>query len=389
MTAELKSMGISLMVSIWATVESRSENWDKMIEESLVIKQDRGLPMHKESPAGYRSLFIDPTNPKTRSFVWDTVKRNYLDKGVDLFWLDVAEPQFTAMDFELYRMHRGSYLSIGNAYPNYYTKIFYDGMTSSDSTPTPAKGLEVQPAKTPRVPINLARCAWAGGQKLGLLLWSGDVASSWLSMKWQFAAGLNAGLAGMSWWTADIGGFHGGDIHDPAFHELFVRWFQWGTFLPVMRLHGDRDPQKPKGQGGAEGCGNGADNEVWTYGEDVYEICKTYLFLREKMRSYTRGLMQEAHEHGDAVIRPMFYVFPQDEACWKLEDQYMFGNKYLVAPVFAPGTTSRKVYLPKGAKWRQLTADGSYTDDTTHGGSEGQFVSVKCPIEYMPVFERV
>ena len=369
-------MGITLMVSIWATIETGSENWTKMTEDSLVVRQDRGLPMQKESPAGYRVLFIDPTNPKTRSFVWDAVKRNYLDKGVDLFWLDVAEPQFTAIDYDLYRLHRGSYLSIGNAYPNYYTKLFYDGITHADSP---------DPDGAPRVPLNLVRCAWAGGQKYGLLLWSGDVASSWLSMRWQFAAGLNAGLAGMSWWTADIGGFHGGDIHDPAFHELFVRWFQWGTFLPVMRLHGDRDPQLPKGE---DGCGCGADNEVWSYGEDVYEICKTYLLLREKMRPYIRGLMREAHEHGDAVIRPMFYEFPEDRQCWKVEDQYMFGDRYLVAPVFAPGTTSRTVYLPKGAKWRQLFATGERMDDVNEG-LEGSFVTASCPIDYMPVFERM
>lgn len=373
MVAELKEMGIKLMVSIWATVERGSENWDKMIDQSLVIRQDRGLPMHKESPAGYRALFIDPTNPKTRSLVWDAVKRNYFDLGADLFWLDVAEPQFTAMDFDLYRLHRGSYLSMGNAYPNYYTRLFYDGIkASSDLTP-----------------VNLVRCAWAGGQKYGLLLWSGDVASSWLSMKWQFVSGLNAGLAGMSWWTADIGGFHGGDIHDPAFHELFIRWFQWGTFLPVMRLHGDREPQQPKGQGGAEGCSCGADNEVWSYGETVYGICKTYMQLREKMRDCIRGLMREAHEHGDPVIRTMFYQFPEDETCWKLDDQYMFGDRYLVAPIFQPGVTSRKVYLPRGSKWRLWTAEGQAHESNLGADADGQYVTVECPLEYMPVFERI
>jgi alpha-D-xyloside xylohydrolase len=192
-------------------------------------------------------------------------------------------------------------------------------------------------------------------------------------MKWQFISGLNAGMAGMPWWTCDIGGFHGGDIHDPAFHELFVRWFQWGTFLPVMRLHGNRDPQLAKGSRGAEGCSCGADNEVWTFGDKVYGICTTYMELREKMRDYTRGLMRESHEHGDPVIRPMFYQFPQDQTCW----------------IFAPGVTKREVYLPGGSTWRLVRADGQAEGEYFEASEKGRRVTVECPLEYMPVFEVV
>lgn len=98
-------------------------------------------------------------------------------------------------------------------------------------------------------PLNLVRCAWAGSQRYGALVWSGDVPSTFTYLRYQLTAGLNMGLAGIAWWTADIGGFHGANVHDPAFHELLMRWFQFGAFCPVMRLHGDRDPHyKPLAQ---------------------------------------------------------------------------------------------------------------------------------------------
>ena len=142
------------------------------------------------------------------------------------------------------------------------------------------------------------------------------------------------GLAGIPWWTTDIGGFHGGNIHDPKFHEILVRWFEFGTFCPVMRLHGFREPFKqPLGTTGGGKMNSGAENEVWSYGEEVYEICKKYMELRETLRPYVRGLMKEAHEKGTPVMRPLFYDFPDDPKTWEIEDQYMFGSDILVAPI--------------------------------------------------------
>lgn len=231
--------------------------------------------------------------------------------------------------------------------------------------------------------VNLLRCAWAGSQKYGALVWSGDIASSWSSFRNQLTAGLNMGLAGIPWWTTDIGGFHGGDPTDPAFRELFVRWFQWGTFCPVMRLHGDREPKQPQvGEGGGATCLSGADNEVWSYGEEVYGICKKYMMMREEMRDYTRGLMKEASEKGSPVMRTLFYEFPGDEKCWEIEEQYMFGPKYLVCPVFEAGVKNIKVYLPVGTSW---TLIGQETGDTWEGGHE---IEIACSIDTIPVFTR-
>lgn len=191
------------------------------------------------------------------------------------------------------------------------------------------------------------------------------------------------GLAGIPWFTHDIGGFHGGDIHDPAFHELLIRWFQWGAYSPVMRLHGDREPHKPQhGTTGGATCVSGADNEVWSYSDEVYGVCKKYLAVRESLRDYTRELMREAHEKGSPVMRTLFYEFPQDKRCWEFEGTYMYGSKYLVAPVMEAGKRAIKVYLPQGAKWRH----GGEKGETYEGGKE---VEVKCPLEELPVFERI
>jgi alpha-D-xyloside xylohydrolase len=195
---------------------------------------------------------------------------------------------------------------------------------------------------------------------------------------------LNMGMCGLPWWTTDIGGFHGGDPNDSKFRELFVRWFQWGTFCPVMRLHGDREPRQPKvGTTGGASCRSGADNEVWSYGPEVFEICKKYMGIREDLRAYTRRLMQEAHEKGSPVMRTLFYEFPGDAACWDVEEEYMYGDKYLCCPVLEEGKTTMSVYLPKipgKGKWRMF-----WSEKTWEGGAT---ITVDCPLEQMPIFER-
>lgn len=235
--------------------------------------------------------------------------------------------------------------------------------------------------------VNLIRCAWAGSQRYGALVWSGDVASSWPSFRNQLAAGLHMGLCGLPWWTTDIGGFHGGDPRDPSFRELFVRWFQWGAFCPVFRLHGDREPKQPQhGTTGGATCLSGAANEVWSYGDEAYEICKKYMFLREAMRDYVRGLMREAHEKGTPVMRTLFYEFPDDAECWNVGTQYMFGGKYLVCPVLHEAERKTTVYLPKlsSGNWSSLADEKG--EAQLDGG---QWIEADAPLDWMPVFVRV
>ena len=363
MIAELKEMGIELMVSIWPTVDYRSENFTEMKERGLLIRTDRGYPISMDFQGN--TLHYDATNPEARAYVWEKAKQNYYSKGVKVFWLDEAEPEYTYYDYDNYRYFLGPDVQVGNIYPVMYAKTFFDGMKQEGQENI----------------INLLRFAWAGSQRYGALVWSGDIMSSFESLRNQFAAGLNMGIAGIPWWTTDIGGFFGADVRDPKFHEILVRWFEYGTFCPVMRLHGYRWPIQPQvGTTGGATCLSGAPNEVWSYTDEVYEILKDYLFLRERMKPYITGIMKEAHEKGTPVMRPLFYDFPQDQKAWETEDAYMFGPDVLVAPVMYAEQREREVYLPAGAKWKNY-----WTGEMFDGG---QCVTVSAPLAQIPLFFR-
>jgi alpha-D-xyloside xylohydrolase len=237
----------------------------------------------------------------------------------------------------------------------------------------------------------LCRSAWAGSQRHGCLLWSGDIHSSFASFRDQIRGGLNAGLSGIGWWTTDIAGFHGGDGSRPEFRELLVRWFQWAVFCPVFRLHGFRlpndvashppTPAQPYGKPMAlVFTDTGGDNEVWSWGEAVYEILKSCLFMRERLRPYAMEQMHSYSETGTPPLRPLFLEFPDDPEAWKVEDQHLFGPSLLVAPVLQFEARTRSVYLPAGSRWTDVW--------TGHAYAGGQRVEVDAPLDRIPVFSR-
>lgn len=229
--------------------------------------------------------------------------------------------------------------------------------------------------------IKLVRCAWAGSQRYGALVWSGDIHSNFEVFKRQIVAGLQMGLAGIPWWTTDIGGFHGGNIQNEEFQELLIRWFQWGTFCPVMRLHGSRSPHSPVYKIDGEPTEfTGAANEIWSYGENNFNIMKKFIFIRESLREYTRQLMKEASENGSPVIRTMFYEFPYDENTWELETQHMYGSDILVAPIVEAKAQKRQVYLPRESFWTDARTGVIYDG--------GQWISSEAPIDTLPIFLR-
>lgn len=362
MTKELEAMGTKLMVSVWPTVSVHAPNYKEMRDKGYLIRSENGVKINM--------LMIDPTsftdvtNPDARSYLWKKIQKNYVSMGITDFWLDVAEPEYSSYDFENYRYFKGTAQEVGNEYPVMYTKTFYDGLL--------AQGVDS---------VNLVRCAWAGSQKYGALVWSGDIASTFESFRTQIVCGLQMAMSGIPWWTTDIGGFYDGDIRDSKFQELLIRWFQYGTFCPVMRLHGDRSPhKKPLSQEGGGRCGSGADNEIWSYGEENYEIMKHYIEIRNKLRPYTRALMERSSETGCPVIRPLFYQFPSDQEAWEVKDEFLFGEDILVAPVTEYGQRSRRVYLPKGSLWLDIYSCTNYEG--------GQLVDCHAPLERIPLFIR-
>ncbi|MBY9077149.1 glycoside hydrolase family 31 protein [Paenibacillus sp. HN-1] len=365
MIAELKEMGTELMVSVWPTIDSRSENYGPMAEEGYLISADRGMNINMNWMG--ETVFFDATHPGAREYVWQASKKNYYDKGVRLFWLDEAEPEYGPYDFDLYRYYQGPALQCTNIYPREYAKGYYEGLA--------AEGQEGV--------CNLVRAAWAGSQRYGALIWSGDISSTFRAMREQLQIGLNMGIAGIPWWTTDIGGFLGGYVKDPDFQELLLRWFAFGVFTPVFRLHGERVPHIEPEQAVIDGVAQmmtGSDNEIWSYGDENYEIMKDFIFMRERLRPYVRACMADAHEKGTPVMRTMFYEFPEDDACWTADSQYMFGPDILVAPVFELGQRSREVYLPKGQTWKSAK-----TGEVLEGG---RTVLVEAPVNEIPLFIR-
>ncbi|KRE25861.1 hypothetical protein ASG81_26945 [Paenibacillus sp. Soil522] len=178
-----------------------------------------------------------------------------------------------------------------------------------------------------------------------------------------------------------LGGFHGGKPNDPSFRELIIRWFEYATFSPVLRMHGDRGPHTPPlGVSGGGLMDSGAPNEVWSYGEEAFEIFKKYIFIRERLRPYITELMMAAHEKGTPPMRPLFYDFPQDREAWNIEDEFMFGPDLLVAPVLYEGARAKRVYLPKGSSWKEVSTG------IKHQG--GMWIASDAPIEDIPLFLR-
>lgn len=365
MLDELSEMDTRCMVSIWPTVDRKSINFNEMFEKGLLVRTERGAVQCFDFQGD--TVIYDATNPEARRFIWEKAKENYYRYGIDMFWLDEAEPEYSAYDFDHYRYYDGPVLKIGNRYPKDHAKAFFDGMKAEGQTDI----------------VNLLRCAWVGSQKYAALVWSGDIKSTFTALRDQLSAGLNIGIAGIPWWVSDTGGFFG-DVRDEHFSELLIRWFQFSTFCPVLRMHGDRGPHDiptlsdlDYGGGFSE---TGRPNELWSYGEDVYAILKKYLDIRLSMKDYIKSVMDEASKNGSPVIRTMFYEFPDDQKCWETDDQYMFGPAYLVAPVMYQGMTERDVYLPEG-NWKSIHDGNIY--------SGGKTIHADAPIDIIPVFEKI
>lgn len=365
MTDELHSMGIKVMVSVWPSVDKKSENFYALDSKGLLERTERGANQTYDYQGDCST--IDLFNPEARRFLWETCKRNYADLGIDYFWLDNAEPDYAVYDYENFRFYTGPAQKVGNEYPKKYAQTFYEGMCDNGQTEF----------------VNLIRSAWAGSQKYATLLWSGDVPSTFEAFRDQLSAGLNAGIAGIPLWTTDIGGFMTDDVKDPLFRELLIRWYEFAVFTPFLRMHGDRGPYDiPPLDDRDFGGGylkTGQPNELWSYGEENFEIMKKYLGIRHDIIPYVHDLIAKSHESGAPLMRTMFYEFPNDEKAWEITDQYMFGDRYLVAPILEYKQRSREVYLPKG-KW-QLLSDGKL-----YYGE--QIVSVDAPLDVIPVFVK-
>jgi alpha-D-xyloside xylohydrolase len=380
MVAELDAMGVELVVSIWPTVSASSENYRTMTEQGLLLSTERGVPAVIPFPdkdpfgAGFFTYY-DVFNPDARRFHWEVVKRNYVDRGIRNFWLDACEPEMRPAHPENVRTALGNGAEMLCAYPLLHEQTYRDGLVGAG---VPDGAL-------------LCRSAWAGSQRHGVILWSGDVWSDWDWLRAQVPAGLHAGMAGMGWWTTDIGGFYDGHGGSEAFRELLVRWFEFGVFSPICRLHGFRVPDDVPPPAPGEPVTYGQDtfniftntggaNEVWSFGTRVEEVLTELLALRERLRPYLSEAFARYARTGEPVMAPLFYQFPDQPDLHDRADAYMFGGDLLVGPVLEPGAEGRDVALPVGEDWVEAWTG------VEHGG--GRVARVAAPWGRPPVFIR-
>lgn len=352
------------MVSVWPTVNPNSRNYEQMDRDGLLVRDLSGLPLHlafwdKGTDGQAFMRFYDATNAAARAYVWDRVSEGYGRYGIKAFWLDACEPEGLADTPSGARYSMGDGAEVQGVYPREHARGFYEGLR--------AGGVEDV--------VLLCRSAWAGSQRFGAAVWSGDIESSFEALAAQIPAGLNMGICGIPWWNADIGGFRHGDPQSDYFRELVVRWFQFAAFTPIFRLHGVREPGPLVGS-----AQTGAPNEVWSFGEPAYALIREQLMLRERIRPYLMRQMATASATGIPPMRALFLEFPDEPTAWEVKDQFMLGPDVLVAPVLTLGARERSVYLPRGARWLD-----AWTGRPVPGDG---WISAPAPIEHIPAFLR-
>src|SRR5271165_4450610 len=368
MNRELHAMGIGTLLSVWPHFAAGTQFYEMLLSKGWLIHRPDGKP----DSGGYQPAIgpnLDTTNPEAANWFWEKIRDRYVKPyGFDYIWLDETEPDVdpTKDVFSI-----GSGTRFYNVYPLFHTASVYEGFRRDfgDSR---------------RVMI-LARAAYLGAQRNGTVFWSSDIISTWDMLKRSIAAGLGFTASGMPYWDTDIAGFFSPEFY-PTYHpahtplvdpsdargnvdnysdypELFVRWFEWGAFQPVMRAHGEREH-----------------NEVWSYGKEAEPILEKYLRLRYQLLPYTYSLGYHTYQTGAPYMRALFMDFPHDANVADIRDEYMFGPAFLVAPVTEQGATHRTVYLPAGCDWY------NYWTNTRIKG--GQAIVADSPIDTLPLFVR-
>jgi alpha-D-xyloside xylohydrolase len=366
MNKALHDMGMQSIISIWPRFETSGRYFNELDAKGYLLKDKDGktvdgLPFRSDRTGG----LIDATNPAARKWYWEHARDNVLAHGFDYPWLDETEPDLVP---------DGYFYSIGSAdrYHNLFPLLHVEGV---------AQGMRAwKPNK--RVLI-LSRAAYLGSQRTGALFWSSDVNPSWEALARQIPTGLNMTASGIAYWGNDIGGWQWlpqttsatrAPLLDPSdaratvghnddYPELLTRWFQYGTFLPTLRLHGDRKH-----------------TEIWEFGKAAETILARYDRLRYQLVPYIYSQAKSTYDTGAPFMRALWMDFPSDPNVANIGTEYMFGPAFLVAPVTEQGQTEKDVYLPAGSDWYNF-----WTNEKLAGG---HWVKVAAPIDQIPVFVK-
>ena len=355
MFSSLKDMNAKMMITVWPSVGD-STRINKDLSEMGAL-----FPM-QTSPR--EAKVYDVWNKKARDLFWSYMNRNLFEPGMSAWWLDGPEPEFyntSPGDFNI-QTGEGTLRNIRNTYPLFVSKGVYENQRSvTDSK---------------RVYI-LTRSAFAGLQRYGAGSWSGDIRASWEVFRKQIPAGLNFSMCAIPYWNTDIGAWHPyGYVYntantDPGYQEIYCRWFQFAAFNPMMRAHGTGSPR-----------------EIYQFGERGYwafDVQEQYINLRYSMLPYIYSTAWQTTKNGYSFLRHMSMEAPSDRNTYLLDDQFMFGQAFLVAPVLEDGvgenrTVNRQLYLPDNSEWIDF-----WTDERHEGG---QMIVKEAPIDIIPVYVK-
>ena len=336
----LHKMNVHTMISVWGLLDPESETYKTLDEKHLMI------------PGAH---VYDPSSSEARDIYWSRLPGNLITQGWDAFWLDSAEPEefWPHMGDAILRNKQ---LAIGNGaeYTNVFPLLHTLGVQDHWKQATDRKRVFL-----------LTRSAFLGQQRVGATVWSGDVYTSYWALSHQVPAGLNFALSGYPYWTTDIGGYwpaFPGATEEPAYQELYARWFEFGTFCPIFRTHGHRPH-----------------NELWTY-DKVEPALIRYDRLRYRLMPYIYSLAWKVTNEDYTMQRPLVMDWRTDEKTWNIGDEFMFGPALLINPVLKPEARHRTVYLPASPRWYDF-----WTGDATTGGKE---IEAEAPLDRMPLFVR-
>ncbi len=339
--SQLHDAGVRLIISVWSNFGRSTEVYKEFLQNGYLISG---------------SLNYDPFNERARQAYWAHLEE-FMKMGIDGWWLDASEPEFNkpvdeTSDLGIWSFYTGLHDSstamgpgaeLVNAFPLMHTKAVYEGQRSVSN----------------RRVVILTRSAFAGQQRNSAITWSGDIHHDWGVLSGQVPAGLNFSASGIPYWTTDTGGFFSGNPSTPSYKQIFLRWLQWSTFTPIMRVHGTWFAKEP-----------------WMFGEDGEQIIKSYIELRHRLFPYVYSVARMVSE-GYTMMRPLFMDFDEGQVL-DISDQYMFGPFIMVCPITLP-EDGRLVYLPKG-NWYDF-----WTGRIIQGGTS---IRVEAPLHKIPLFVR-
>lgn len=342
----LHRQDLHMLISVWPKFGAETAVNEKFKDAGLLLTSSAqaGEPGESKEAENWADLF----DPKAQKLFWSEIDQNLFRLGLDGWWLDASEPEGDPLKAD--KTYLGPGRIVRDAYPLFETTAVYQGQRAAD------------PSK--RVVI-LSRSAFAGQQRNGSVSWSGDISANWETLRRQIPAGISFAMSGFPYWTTDIGGFFRpvDQYTSPEYQELLIRWFQFGTFCPIFRIHGFHSR-----------------TEMWNYGPAVEKILTSYDRLRYRLLPYIYSDAWAVTHRGEIMMKGLPFVYPHDSTLRDVTDQFFFGDSLLVNPVTAPHATSRSVILPAKDNWVDFWTGRRYRG--------GQSVTVNAPLDSIPILVK-